>query len=105
MDLDQESEAQCLMTHRKEPMTPTPPRQLVNADGQVIDGHAFADWIAEYPKGQLGLELTDPTHRPGQLRLERFPADNRDVPAVDGRHRAAPFDEPPHLGFLRRVID
>ena len=40
-------------------MTPTPPRQLVNADGQVIDGAAFTDWIGEYPKGQPGLELSE----------------------------------------------
>ena len=39
-------------------MTPTP-RQLVTSDGQVVNGEAFTDWIGEYPKGQLGLELSE----------------------------------------------
>lgn len=35
----------------------TPP--LVTRDGQEIDPEAFAAFLAEYPKGQLGLELSE----------------------------------------------
>lgn len=34
-------------------------RQLTTADGQVIDPDAFVEWVGEYPKGQLGLELSE----------------------------------------------
>ncbi|MGL4298572.1 MAG: hypothetical protein ACRCW4_05800 [Candidatus Neomicrothrix subdominans] len=32
---------------------------LVTRDGQQIDGEAFTRFVAEYPKGQLGLELSE----------------------------------------------
>lgn len=34
-------------------------KNLITRDGQVVDPAAFTEWVAEYPKGQLGLALSE----------------------------------------------
>jgi hypothetical protein len=35
------------------------PNPLTTRDGQEIHADAFTTWVDEYPKGQLGLELSE----------------------------------------------
>lgn len=35
------------------------PPTIITRDGQQVDPEAFAQFIAEYPKGMLGLELSE----------------------------------------------
>ncbi len=35
------------------------PPTIITRDGQQVDPEAFAQFVAEYPKGMLGLELSE----------------------------------------------